>query len=167
MLIQQRIEEVDQEHLWERHLPSVAATEQELAETEARLGFALDPSYRGFLRYADGWKCMWHFVDLFGTRQLLGESPMDSARRQLGAVTDEEFTHPVGVSKEGVLPIGASAVQSDMFLLCQPWSQSPGQVLWYTGQLIDRFESFREFYLSMFDYNREEVRDLENEARSQ
>jgi len=31
----------------------------------------------------------------------------------------------------------------------------------YEGQVIERFPSFREYFLAMLDYNREEIRHLE------
>ena len=91
VVIQQRIEELDVDGLWERHLPEVAASEDEIAATEHRLGFVLDPRYREFLRFANGWRCFYQSVDLFGTRTLLGASPMDSAVTMLGAVEPEDF----------------------------------------------------------------------------
>lgn len=48
VMIQQRIEELDRDGLWDRHLPGVAAGEVEIAATEERIGFPLDPQYRRF-----------------------------------------------------------------------------------------------------------------------
>lgn len=79
VMIQQRIEELDREGLWDHHLPGVAAGEDEIAATEERIGFPLDPQYRRFLRFANGWRCFYQAVDLFGTPNLLGAPPMDSA----------------------------------------------------------------------------------------
>jgi len=56
VLVQQRIEELDRGRLWQRHLPEVAAPEEELAAAEGQLGHAIDALYRDFLRHADGWR---------------------------------------------------------------------------------------------------------------
>lgn len=163
VLIQQRIEELDRGRLWTRYLPEVAAGEDKLQETEKRLGFSLDPEYRDFLRHADGWRCFFHAVDLFGTQNLLGAPPMERARAQLRAVGSEDLLAATGMNLEDVLPIGASPLQPDMFLLALPRSASPGAVIWFTGQEIDRFPCFDDFYGAMLDYSREEVRFLEAE----
>jgi hypothetical protein len=165
VLIQQRIEALDQARLWRRYLPEVAATEVELRQAEQRLGHPIEPQYRAFLAHANGWRWFYQAVDLFGTQQLLGASPMEFARLQLGAVEGADFVAAVGMSKTDVLPIGASGHQGDLFLLAQPWSHHPGTVSWYTGQLIERYPNFDEFFLAMLDYNREEIRSLEEEAR--
>lgn len=164
VLVQQRIEELDQGRLWRRYLPEVAATEDELIAVERELGHRLDPLYRDFLGYASGWRSFFQHVDLFGTRQLLGAPPMDAAVVQIGAIREAEFVAGVEMPKADVLPIAASAVQADMFLLGRPWSRWPGSVTWYTGLFIERFPNFDEFYLAMLDYNRQEIADLETEA---
>lgn len=164
VLIQQRIEELDHGHLWQRHLPEVAASEATLVETERQLGHSLDPLYRDFLGHADGWRWFFQSVDLFGTQQLLGATPMDCALVQIGAIEDADFLAAVGMPKDDILPIAASPHTSNMFLLGRPGSRWPGTVTWYTGQVIERFPDFDEFFLAMLDYNREEIRDLEAEA---
>jgi hypothetical protein len=164
VLIQERIEALDRGRLWTRHLPEVAASADEIRATESRLGHPLDPRYTGFLRWADGWRSFYQAVDLFGTRHLLGTPPMDSARAQLSAVEPRDLEHMIGMPLGDVLPIGASTVQPDMFLLAQPWSVEPGAVIWFAGRPVDRFPTFDEFYLAMLDYNRQEVSYLESEA---
>lgn len=161
VLIQQRIEEVDSQGSWERHLPAVAASEDELAATERSLGYALDPRYRSFLRHANGWRCFYQRVDLFGTPNLLGAPPMSDAVTMLDAVDDDDFVAALEMHRSDVMPIAGSDSQPDMFLIGQPWSKSPGTVFWYTGQLINRFAGFDEFFLGMLGYNRAELRDLE------
>jgi hypothetical protein len=159
--IHERIQELDRAGLWEHFLPDVAASEDEIAATEQQLGFRLDPEYRQFLRFANGWRRFYQDVDLFGTRNLLGAPPMDSAMAQLNAMDPADLEREAGMGAGDVLPIAASAEQRDMFLLGQPWSSAPGAVVWLSGQAVDRFPGFDEFYLAMLDYNREEIQDLE------
>jgi hypothetical protein len=161
VLVQQRIEELDKGRLWVRHLPEVAAAEAMILAAERQIGHRLDPLYRDFLGYADGWQSFLQAIDLFGTSQLAGAAPMDRAQLQIDAVEDLDFAIVVGMPKDDVLPIGASVVQSDIFLIGRPESRWPGTVVWYTGEVIERFTDFDEFYLAMIDYNREVVRQLE------
>ena len=54
MVLQTRME-ADWTGLWDYALPHVHATEETVAHTEARLGFRLPESYRGFLLASNGW----------------------------------------------------------------------------------------------------------------
>lgn len=164
--IHQRIEELDRGRLWQRHLPEVAASEEEISSAEAALGFRLEERYRTFLRHANGWKSFYQAVDLFGTANLLGASPMDSARRQLQAIEALELEAALDLNLADVLPIGASALQRDIFLIAQKWSDRPGSVVWFAGRVVDSFPTFDEFFLAMLDYNRREVSYLESDSAS-
>jgi hypothetical protein len=161
VIVRQRLEELDGGGLFEYPLPEVAASEDEVSATEAALGFALDEQYRRFLRFANGWRCLLQAVDLFGTRQLVGPSLMDVARAQLDSIDDADFEHEVGCRVADVLPIGASGVQSDMFLLGLPGSPIDGQVVWLAGTAVDRFSGFDDFFLAMVDYNRRQIEYFE------
>jgi hypothetical protein len=139
----------------------VAASENEITATERELGFQLNSAYRQFLRYANGWQCFYQYVDILGTAGLVGGPVMDAARSQLEAIEPEIFAENTGFEIADVLPVAASAEQSDMFLLGLPWSREPGVVIWFAGYLIERFPNFDEFYLSMLDYNRYQVTKFE------
>lgn len=164
VLIQQRIEQLDTGGLWKRYLPEVAASEEAIRAAEQSLGAPLDRRFREFLLHANGWRGFYQAVDLYGTPQLLGAPPMDTAIRQLSAVSADAFLELAGVPLSDVRPIASSAVQPDMFLLAGPFSAAPGQVIWYTGAVVERLRDFDEFFLAILDYNRDEVRDLEREA---
>ena len=79
------VRDADRKHLWSYHLPRVAATEQELRDVEKALGFRIDPLYRAFLGYANGWPDFHHCDDLFGTGELRGGELMEHA--ELDAVS--------------------------------------------------------------------------------
>ena len=163
VLIHQRLRELDRKAIWEYHLPEVAASEDEIAATEQWLGYQLDPAYRRFLRFANGWRSFVQHVDILGTAGLAGGTVIDAARGQLGAVEPGIFAGNVGLDIADVLPIAASTEQSDMFLLGLPWSKEPGAVIWFAGYLIERFPNFDEFYLSMLDYNRRQIAKFEED----
>jgi SMI1/KNR4 family protein SUKH-1 len=167
LIIQDRIQSLDRSGMWCYHMPEPGATEEQILAVERQLGFQLDDKYREFLRHANGWRCFYQAVDLFGTRQLLGAAPMASAQNQLRAIDPDVFLADVGASVGDFLPVGASSLQSDIFLLARPSSSGPGAVVWFAGYLIDRFPCFDEFFLSMLDYNRQEIAYLEQEAKPQ
>lgn len=161
VLVHQRLAALDTRGIWKYPLPDVAASEDEIAATEQKLGYGLDQGYRQFLRYANGWRSFYQDVDILGTTGLVGGPVMDAARLQLAAVDPEIFSGNVGLGVADMLPVAASTVQSDMFLLGLPWSKTPGAIVWFAGYLIERFPDFDEFYLSMLDYNRRQIAKFE------
>jgi hypothetical protein len=151
------MEKLDKEGLWEYYLPEAAASEEVLIRTERQLGFSLDSQYREFLKYANGWKAFYQSVDLFGTDELVDSPDMDYAISILDAI-EETVLESSGVERDQLLPIAATKIDKDLFVITKPNSSNPGMVIWFAGDEIDRFESFTEFFLSMIDYNREELK---------
>lgn len=155
--IRQHLEVADVGGLYEYHWPEVAASEDELAAAEASLGFGLDPYYRSFLRFANGWRNFRHDRDLFGTAQLLGAYPMDSAQQGLAAVDDSDFEAAVGLGLTDVYSIGASKADRDIYLIVRQGHARSGEVIWYWFSDSESYANFDEFYLSMLDYMRLEL----------
>lgn len=160
VLVKQRIDELDESGLWEYRLPGVAATPAQLDAVEAELGEALDPMYRRFLEHAGGWRAFLQTVDLFGPGDLLGGERFRHATQMLGFVEDSVLD-AAGFSRGDLLPIAASPVDLDLFVMARPCSPAPGVVLWLAGSEVDRWPNFEEFFLAMVDYNRLEVRRFE------
>ena len=162
--IKQIMSDLDNDHLWQYHLPEVAASEIDIITLEKHLGFKLDSQYAGFLRHANGWRCFYQSVDLFGTRELLNSEIYKQAKLMLDAI-DENAMKVSELQKDDLLPIGATTLDMDMFFLGKPSSKHSGEIFWFTGQEIDRYPDFDEFYFAMVDYNRAEVEDLKNELK--
>ena len=162
VLVHQRLAELDTRGIWKYHLPEVAASEDEIAATEQKLGYQLDKGYRQFLRHANGWRSFIQDVNILGTTGLVGGAVMDAAMVQLDAIDPEIFTDNVGIAAVDVLPVAASTQQPDMFLLGLPWSNAPGVIIWFSAGLVERFPNFDEFYLSMLDYNRRRIAKFED-----
>ncbi|OGO14044.1 MAG: hypothetical protein A2Z66_02395 [Chloroflexi bacterium RBG_13_66_10] len=163
VLVKQAIQEVDTGGLWAYHLPSVAATPSQLAAAEVAIGEPLDPSYRKFLEHVGGWLAFWQTVDLFGPEDLVGGPRFRHALEMLQYIEDSVLGS-VGLRRKDLLPIAASPVDLDLFLMTRRSSQAPGRVIWLAGSEVDRWPSFDEFYLAMVDYNRLEHRQLKGSA---
>ena len=155
----QEMSQVDTEHLWEYHLPGLAATSEQLAAIEIKLGEPLDPIYCSFLEVAGGWRSVYQMVDLFGPEDLLRGEASDRARRQL-AYLDDEVLQSSGVRRDDLLPIACSSDSKTLFVLGLGRSSIPGRIVWFHGVEVDRFTSFLEFFTSLIEYNRLEVGDL-------
>lgn len=160
VIVKQTIDELDASGLWEYRLPAVAATAAQLEAVEAALGEPLDAGYRSFLEHAGGWPAFWQTVDLFGPDDLLGGERFAHANEMLGYVEDGVLEDG-GLRRSDLLPIAASPVDLDLFVMTRRSSPSPGGVVWLAGAEIDRWSSFDEFFLAMVDYNRLELQQLQ------
>ena len=150
--IKQTIADLDHENLWTHSFSQVAATENEIIQVEKNIGTPLDSTFKDFLLHANGWKGFYQSVDLFGTLDLLDEEKM----RVAISLLDQTSMKSSNVNLECMLPIGATLVDLDVFCL----DLRTGNIIWFAGNEIERYPNFIEFFLTMLDYNREEVTDL-------
>lgn len=164
-MVLQAVQDADSEGLWTYNLPRVAANEQDIRDTEDVLGFRIDPMYRTFLTYANGWPDFHHSADLFGTNELRGGQLMDNATEILSAI-DEAVWDGIQLTPADVLPIAVSKFDIDVFAIVKPSRELSGQVIWFAGEVIERRIDFDEYFLAMVDYNRLERQRL-IERRSQ
>jgi len=160
-LVKERVAELDVDGMWPHCLPEVAATSEQLAQVEALIGEALDAKYRGFLRFANGWKAFYHSVDLFGTNEFVSGSNVHRTKGLLESL--EPLDQLCGLTASDVLPIAVSQDSIDLFLITRRHTQTPGEVIWIAGQVISRFPNFDEFFLAMVDYVREDAKALGHE----
>jgi len=158
VLVKQAIDERGS-GLWEYRLPGLAATPEQLAAVEARLGEPLDAGFRAFLEHAGGWPAFWQTVDLLGPDDLLGSERGQHAIEMLGFV-EHDVLEAGGLRRQDLLPIAASRVDLDLFVMTRRSSRSPGSVIWLAGSEIERWSSFDDFFLAMIDYNRLELQQL-------
>jgi len=161
--IKSELAKVDSEKLWPYALPRVAAEPAQIASAEAELGIALDPQYREFLSYADGWPAFFHRIDLFGTVELRGNERMQHAREMLGYL-EPNVLESARVQRADLLPIAATTRDLDVFVMTRSADGQPAQVIWFAAYEIERFDSFQEYFLAMQDYNRREVSALRARA---
>lgn len=161
--VKQMLDERDPTGLWEYRLPSVAATAEQLAAVEGVLGEPLDPMYRNFLEHAGGWPSFWQGVDLFGPEELLGGEHFRHAIEVL-SVLDDFIFESAGLSRSDLLPIAASRLDMDVFVMTRCSTFSPGIVVWLAGSEVERWPNFEEFFLAMMDYNRLELQEVQGNA---
>jgi hypothetical protein len=159
MNLKQTIKKLDVLHQWPHCIPEMAATEYQLLEAEKELGYGLDPIYRGFLTYANGWKGLYQTVHLFGTRELKGSSLMKRANLLLQSM-EKSQVEKTDFAKEDFLPIAVSPTTRDLFIITKPESQAPGVVICFFAQDLMMFFNFREFFVGMTVLNRDACHDL-------
>lgn len=159
VFVKQALREADREDLWPHHLPGIAATEAQLLAVEARIGEPLDPAHRAFLATAGGWRGLFQTIDLLGPEDFLGGTRWARAAELLGYVSDDVLVS-AGLGREHVLPIAASTIEIDVFVIGLRSSRSPGVVVWFAGDEVERFASFDDFFAAMVDCNRREILKL-------
>lgn len=140
----------DKTHALPWKLPRVAATLEQLDAAELEVGQTLPREYREFLGLANGWQGFHVLTDLYGTEELTkGNVRQIVERPELHAYLAEN-----GWRREEVLPIGASSLDVDVFLLVREDAQRlPGGVVWFAQEEVERFASFHEFLAAMVSYN--------------
>jgi SMI1-KNR4 cell-wall len=157
--VKQEMMVLDHKKLWPYHLPEVAATEAQVVESERTLGHPLDPRYRAFLKRANGWPAFYQTVDLFGTIDLIGGPRRENANAAL-RLLDNGVLATSGVNIEELLPIAATKLDRDLFVMTRPHARCPGMVIWFAGEEVDRFSIFDDCFLAMIEYNRQELNDF-------
>lgn len=161
--LKQAIAEADAHGLWEFHLPGVAATPADLDALETTLGARLDGQHRELLRYANGWPSFMQSVDLFGVDDLAGGPRMDVARSALDSI-EPVVLHGAGLRDTRLLPIAASTVDLDVFVMPVINAAAQPPVVWFAGSEVDRFPTFHDFILAMIGYNQRELEVLRGEG---
>jgi hypothetical protein len=146
-LIQEEIQKLDKVGLWQYYYPELAATEQQLIVAESHLGHTIDDYYRDFLMCANGWKSFSQTINLFGSEDLMGSDLMNYALDILNVMDNAYSFEYTGFSKEDFLPIAATYEEKDLYVITRPTSRQPGIVIWFSGQEIERYQNFEEYFL--------------------
>lgn len=149
--------------LFPNHLPEVAAAEESIREAEQKLGVELDQEHRRFLGFANGWKCFYQDVTLFGTGELVSGPLRDSALESFEYAP--ELIQDLGREPKSLLPIAASLEQADVFVMLIDDGTVGRQVLWLAeGELIDTFETLGQYFVSMIDYTKRRIVKMQQSA---
>ena len=159
MIIQARME-ADWKGLWDYALPHVHATEETVARTEAQLGFRLPESYRGFLLAADGWPYFFQDMSIFSTSDLLGGDLHKAGQIPLELEECVEAMAADGVIAADHFPVAASLESIDVALMGKPGTPAEGTVSWVRGEVMQRYDDFLDYYLSMMELNKLDTADL-------
>ncbi len=155
-IVKHALSEADHQNLWPYYLPEVASTKENIVNAEVALGCKIDELFANFLLFANGWKGFYQYVDLFGTQDLMGGPLMEYALSLLNTIEDSYFVQK-GIVRQDLMPIAATLIDKDLFLLGKINSPLSGQIIWHAGEEIEIFENFNEFFMAMVDYNIEEL----------
>ena len=153
VLIKQELHQYDPHSLWPWHIPGTAANSTDIINVESKLGFKLPTEYAKMFEYINGWTGFFQTVDLFSLDDLLGSDLMKYAHTILMTLEQEGILHESGISLDDIFPIAATKLDLDIFVITKHDINTPGMVIWYAGQEIDRFTNLNEYFLSMIEYH--------------
>ena len=159
MIIQERME-ADWKGIWNYALPHVHATEETVARTETQLGFRLPESYRGFLLASNGWPYFYLDMTIFSTSDLLGADLHEAGQTQLELEECVEAMAAGGVIAADHFPVAASLESIDIALMGKPDTPAEGTVSWVRGEVIERYDDFLDYYLSMMELSKQETESI-------
>ncbi|MBO0981433.1 SMI1/KNR4 family protein [Microbacterium sp. SD291] len=164
VMVKQNLAAWDPKGIFPNHLPEVAATEESIHVAEQALGVRFDREHRGFLSFADGWKCFHQSITLLGTTELVAGPLRDAALEAFEYAP--ELLEELGRSTESLLPIAASLEQADVFVMLIDDGSVGPKVLWLAeGELIDTFDSFGQYFISMIEYTNRRITKMQEEAK--
>ncbi|WP_300266777.1 SMI1/KNR4 family protein [Microbacterium sp.] len=155
----------DPKGIFPHQLPEVAAPEESINAAERSLGITFDSELRGFLGYADGWKCFHQSVTLFGAGELVGGPLRDSSLEAFEYAP--EPLEDLGRTTEDLLTIAASLEQADIFVMPIDDGVVGRNVHWLAeGEVIETFDTFGQYFVSMIEYTKRQISKLEEQARA-
>lgn len=159
MIVQARME-ADWKGIWNYALPHVHATEETVARAEAQLGFRLPESYRGFLLASNGWPYFYLDMTAFSTSDLLGGELHEAGQTQLELEECVEAMAADGVIAADHFPVATSLESIDVALMGKPGTPAAGTVSWVRGEVIERYDDFLDYYLSMMELSKQETESI-------
>ena len=159
MIVQARME-ADWKGIWNYAVPHVHATEETVASSEAQLGFRLPESYRGFLLASNGWPYFYLDMTAFSTSDLLGGELHEAGQTQLELDECIEAMAAGGVIAADHFPVAASLESIDVALMGKPGTPAAGTVSWVRGEVIERYDDFLDYYLSMMELSKQETESI-------
>ena len=163
-MINQARMEADWKGLWDYAIPHLHASEETVAHTEAQLGFRLPESYRGFLLASNGWPYFYQNMSILSTSDLLGGELHEAGQTQLELEECVEAMAAGGVIAADHFPVAASSTQTDVALMGKPGTPAEGTVSWVrNGEVIERYDDFLDYYLSMMELNKLDTADLKKD----
>ena len=159
MIVQARME-ADWTGLWDYAMPNPKASEETVARTEAQLGFRLPESYRGFLLASNGWPYFFQDMTIFSTSDLLGGELHKAGQIQLELEECVEAMAAGGVIAADHFTVVASRESIEIALMGKPGTPAEGTVSWVRGEVMQRYDDFLDYYLSMMELNKLDTADL-------
>lgn len=93
-------------------------------------------------------------MTIFSTSDLLGGDLHQAGRTQLDLDECVEAMASGGVIAADHFPVAASLESIDVALMGRPGTPAEGTVSWVQGEVVERYDDFLDYYLSMMELNK-------------
>jgi hypothetical protein len=160
-LLQQEITRLDAEQMWDHRLPNIAAPESAIESVRAKYGDRLCSGHLEFLRHADGWTNVLQYVEVFGTSDLMSGERYARAKVTLDELEEASVLSASDLELEDVVIVAASSADPDVYVSPLKGCENEGAVYWFAGGEIQRFADFEDFFLGLVDYNRRQLKRMQ------
>lgn len=162
-LTKKAVFERDRDSLYKFRYPHVCATEEEIKSAEMAIGARFPQSMRNFFLHADGWDGLAvGNADLFSTSDYMGTRRYKNAIEEIYKLNREKVFDDICKNVSKLIPISSSEETIDMYILIISSDKNNGMILWYAGEIIDKYINFVEFYRSMRAYDERHLSKLQN-----
>src|SRR5690606_18653690 len=133
-------------------IPHLAATPDQLAAAEARLGHALDPLYRELLGYGNGWPQLVFTGDMLGTDDL-GQGPRWDQGQELLDLYYENCDTSQLPERDQLYPIYASQHDLNVMALRKdgPVTDGGHEVIWLYTEINGRWANSLQWWLACIE----------------
>ncbi|GIG36256.1 SMI1/KNR4 family protein [Cellulomonas pakistanensis] len=131
-------------------VPRLGADDESIAAAVERLGHPLDGQHEALLRLANGWELAFLSGSVLGTPELGQGALWEDANASLDMFYAEGDTAG-WPPRAGLVPIHASPYDSDVVAvwLGGPVTEGGHPVLYFAGEVIDRWPNVYEWWLRM------------------
>jgi SMI1 / KNR4 family (SUKH-1) len=145
-------------------IPNPAASEVAITRAEQRLGRALPPSYRAFLRLHDGWPRFFDGASLLGSANIGHRQYEDLARAAFEAAETPipDLGPPTRPRARNLIPFGADLEGTTLFAFNPAVMRPDGEyeVIAWVNEIGVRQASFADFLDWILDLADQELADL-------
>lgn len=131
-----------------------------MASAEAQLSFRLPEFYRGFLLISNDWPYFYLSMTAFPAFDLLGDELHGVDRTQLELGECAKAMAAGGVITTDHFPVAASLKSIDVALMGKLGTPAAGTVPWARDGVVERYDGFLDYYLSMIELNKQETKSV-------
>lgn len=158
-MLRQQVSQVHDLHSYT--IPHLAATTEQIAAAESRLGHPLDPMHREFLSYGNGWPEFYLDSTLLSTDDLGHGDTWAELNENLDAFYSSLDESSVVPPRQQIYPISNDPADPSIFAIWKdgPLNNGGHPVLWLPWQDTEPYDNFFDFF--RFVYQRYEKK-LEN-----
>ena len=153
--IRKELDILDKRNLWNyKTLPKKGITYNQINLFEDKMKKTFPIEYKHLLTLLNGWDFFWQDISLFSIDDYNDEKLMKYTWDILNVIDTENV--------EKLFPIGIDKNNIDLIVIVEAGYKDEGNVIWFAGYEIERYENLAKFFKGMGDLLKEDVIDFKN-----